>query len=142
MPDCYIDVSGSLTLAVVLTVVSPVMAATLAQEAGEQALRSELENIRALPYGYSAICEWPDLKIRSSRSATFVIRQSKLCALAAQRHNLARFTPFWLCSNDPKHLANVDPDSNPSESRRHVIVPPKCVDIDDELRLSSEGIEI
>ena len=73
--------------------------------------QTELDNIRALPFGYTVFCEKQVLKIKSSRSATFVIRDSQLC-LAASRHSSEKV--FILCSNDPKQESDDGADSMPT----------------------------
>lgn len=72
----------------------------------QQKLQAELDNIRALPFGFAAVCEQQDLKIRAAQSATFVIRNSLLCEQRRNVLGLAVEDAFILCSNDPEHASN------------------------------------
>lgn len=73
-----------------------------------QEIKAELDNVRALLFGYTARCESTDLKIRSKKSATFVIRDSHLCALFAPGIAEERRHDFLLCSNDPNRLQDLN----------------------------------
>lgn len=70
--------------------------------AADASLEVELSNVRALPFGFTALCEEADLKFKSDASATFVIRDSKLCSATAATLQPERRKWFILCSNDPK----------------------------------------
>ncbi len=87
------------THAVLLLVVATVN--TLPSAFATQAYDTELSNVRALPFGFHAVCEQTTLKFRSSSSASFVIRNSVLCQLRAAELPIAERDLFTLCSNDP-----------------------------------------
>lgn len=84
---------------------------------------AELENIRALPFAYRAICENGDLKIRSDNSATFIFRASELCYYKSTSVEKKHRALFTLCSNDPNHLP-----VNTTE------ITPECADLKIELQ--------
>ena len=90
---------------------------------GNEFYTAELENVRALPYGYTAVCHMPDLKLQSASSATFVVRDSLLCAVAVQHRVITERETFVLCSNDPELALNDDSTALPDR-------PPECVDLD------------
>jgi len=79
---------------------------------------AELENVRALPYGYYADCEKGHLKIRKKGTATFVIRDSILCKRKSIQLPKSQRQHFTLCSNDPEQP--TEPNNRPT---------PKCVDL-------------
>jgi hypothetical protein len=78
-------------------------------EDNDAAFRAELENIRALPFAQTVVCEAGDLKIKSPRSATFVIRRSQLCRRWIERPAPPAPARFILCSNDPAFVADDAP---------------------------------
>lgn len=86
-------VTLSLLLSAIISV--PAMAA-------DASLEVELSNVRALPFGFTALCEEADLKFKSDASATFIIRDSKLCSATAATLLPEQRQWFILCSNDPK----------------------------------------
>lgn len=83
---------------------------SMSTPAQEPDAAAELENIRALPYGFYVQCEDKDLKIRKKGTATFVIRNSVTCNRLRQLVEKQYRDDFTLCSNDPNHLS-VPPDT-------------------------------
>ncbi len=70
---------------------------------------AELQNIRALPYGFHVQCEDGDLKFRKKGSATFLVRNSLTCLRTRMQVAEKYRNEFTLCSNDPTH-ENIPPD--------------------------------
>jgi len=67
---------------------------------------TELDNVRALPFGFHAQCEDGDLKIRKKGSATFVVRNSLSCSRIRLQIAERYQNDFTLCSNDPTHVSS------------------------------------
>lgn len=88
-----------------------------------QSFESELANVRALPFGFSAVCVDLILRINSKNSATFIIRDSELCKFRSLSISKAKRKMFTLCSNDPAHHSK--------KSKSSIA---KCADLDFELR--------
>lgn len=131
--DCETGVRSLWVVLVVLVVVLVVLlswANVHGQESepdnvtAAEKLRAEFQNLRELPFGFTAQCIDDDLKFKSASSATFVIRQSLLCAEKALTIPLQRRSKFILCSNDPHRRQNSN------------FVVPKC----NELKLLTDSV--
>ena len=79
-----------------------------AQSNTTEAYATELSNVRALPFGFHAVCERSTLKFRSSSTASFIVRNSVLCQLGASKLPVAERDSFMLCSNDPHQSVTAD----------------------------------
>lgn len=93
---------------VVKLVLAACVLVALPAAADMELYETELSNVRALPFGFSAVCERSTLKFRSSSSPSFIIRNSILCQLSAAKLRVAERKLFTLCSNDPHNTITTD----------------------------------
>jgi len=75
----------------------------LVQLGNEASFQAEIANVRALPPGYTAMCNYSQLELRSAHSATLLIRNSGLCAFWMEYGEFQNDARFTVCSNDPLH---------------------------------------